>query len=80
MTNDDLSVVLVKRLTNGTLHDQNALQENMKYSGDKNPFTFQRCYDLDLRCSFIFYHYPFDHQHCNIEVRKYSLGWFGTAL
>ena len=68
MTNDDLSVVLVKRKAMGVASDASALQENMHYDGNLNPLTFQRHYDLNLRCGFDFEFFPFDHQLCSIEV------------
>lgn len=68
MTNDELSVVLVKRNNLSHPSDESALQENLYYDGNLNPFIFQRYYDLSLRCKLEFFHFPFDHQLCNIEV------------
>lgn len=73
MVNDKMSVVIVKKKSNGELKDKNELQENEIFGGDKNPLTFQSYYDLSLRCSYEFTYFPFDHQWCHITVSNNKL-------
>ena len=68
MVNDEMSVVMVMKESEGEPNDKNELQENVIFGGDRNPITFQRYYDLTLRCGFEFIHFPFDHQWCHITV------------
>ncbi len=44
------------------------------YNGTCNPFIFERIYDLDLGCVFQLENYPFDFQHCKIEVN--TMGFY----
>ena len=73
MANEEMSVVLVKRESEGEANDKNELQENEIFGGDKNPLTFQSYYDLTLRCSYEFIYFPFDHQSCHISVSSERL-------
>ena len=71
--NDQLSFLTVRREGNSTLNSDEELQENMIFDGATNAMVFQCYYDLNLRCKYEFYDYPFDHQKCEILVSMATL-------
>ena len=70
VTNDELSLLMVKQESDSKMYDENELQENEFYEGHSNPFIYQRYYDLNLRCNYEFSKYPFDQQNCSIIVSQ----------
>ena len=66
--NDADSVVKIKKEGLPLPRDHNDLQENELYSGSNNLLQLERNLDLNLRCHFEFFFFPFDHQSCSIMV------------
>ena len=68
LLNDDLSFLMVRQESQATLNSENEIIENQIYDGDLNPIVYEKSLDLNLRCNYEFYTYPFDLQCCNIQV------------
>jgi hypothetical protein len=71
IANDADSVAKIKKEGIPLPRDKNDLHENNLYSGSSNPVSLERNIDLNLRCNFDFFFYPFDHQSCSIMVKSF---------
>ncbi len=71
IANDADSVAKIKKEGIPLPRDKNDLHENKLYSGSSNPVSLERNIDLNLRCNFDFFFYPFDHQACSIMVKSF---------
>ena len=69
IVNDELSYLMVQLEGEPVRRDTiGTLQKNEVYDGAKNSLRYERYFDLDLRCNYIFDNYPFDQQNCSIDV------------
>ena len=69
IVNDDLSYLTVKlegKPERKTSKD--TLQKNEVFDGAANSLRYERYFDLNLRCNYVFENYPFDQQNCSITV------------
>jgi hypothetical protein len=65
---DTLSSVIVLRSGPSILSMPTEINEDEIYNGEINPFVYNRTYEMVLECNFELQNYPFDHQHCLINV------------
>ncbi len=49
------------------------IDENEIFSGERNPFVYNRTYELTLGCNFQLQNYPFDYQNCYIDVSCFRI-------
>jgi hypothetical protein len=66
--NEDLSVLTVRKEGNPENHFDFIKNEFEKFDGNKNPVIYENKYDMKLTCNLELHYYPFDDQHCFIEV------------
>ena len=65
---EDLSLIKIKRLGKPTSKFNFVLNEYMEFAGSENPLTFENSYELKLNCELELHFFPFDTQHCFINV------------
>jgi hypothetical protein len=70
---DALSSVIVQRIGPPTLSLTTEVNEDETFSGEMNPFVYNRTYEMTLECNFDLQNYPFDFQHCQIIVSNILL-------
>ena len=61
------------RYSSPTLNTNDQIQENEIFEGATNPFIYQRYFDLEVRCNYKFFDYPFDQQECQVSVSAAQL-------
>jgi hypothetical protein len=66
----DLSIVRIKRLGNPLKKFNFVLNEFEEYDGSESPLIFENSYELKLNCELDLHYFPFDTQHCFINVSK----------
>jgi hypothetical protein len=69
--NDDFSSLFIERKGTAKPNSMKQLMENQIYTGNTNPFIYQRVFELNFGCGFDLTRYPFDYQECLIEVIFY---------
>jgi hypothetical protein len=60
------------------LNTADQIQENEIFEGATNPFVYQRYFDLEVRCNYKFYNFPFDQQECQVIVSTSTVEIFFT--
>ncbi len=79
--NDDFSSLLIERKGTAKPNSMEQLMENQIYSGNTNPFIYQRVFELRFGCGFDLTRYPFDYQTCSINVMFYYKNpWLLTLI
>ena len=66
--NDDFAYLMVKRMKPAMVKDIEIVNEDEYFTGCSNPLVLTRLYDLELQCQFQLLYYPFDYQHCYVNV------------
>lgn len=66
---DKFCAVIVQKMGQPVQNSQLEIYENEIFYGENNPFVYNRTYELQLACMFELQKYPFDYQHCFIDVR-----------
>jgi hypothetical protein len=61
------------RYSSPTLNTNDQIQENEIFEGATNPFIYQHYFDLEVRCNYKFFDYPFDQQECQVIVSAAQL-------
>ena len=65
---DEFSSVVVSLVTKAVMNPLEEAFENEIFEGSKNPFRYNRTYELLFRCQFDLSWYPFDSHDCSIDV------------
>jgi hypothetical protein len=71
--NDALSSINVIMEGNPELNYNSELTIDEEFAGMFNPLIFSRSYEMKFGCDFVLHFYPFDTQHCFINVSKGAL-------
>ena len=65
---DGNTSLVVRKEANNTYNSLEDLEAAELFSGEENPFVYERSYSEDLECDFDLRSYPFDTQECFIEL------------
>jgi hypothetical protein len=68
---DTLASVFVQRIGSPIMSLPSEINEDEIFDGLINPFFYNRTYEMILECNSELQNYPFDHQHCQINVSKH---------
>ena len=66
--NDKKSRITIEKNGHHTLADVNENTNYFKYKGSENRLSISRIYDVNFLCEYDFSWYPFDKQHCYINI------------
>ena len=70
---EDLSMIKINRLGKAKSKFNFILNEYEEFAGSENPLVFENIYELKLNCELELHFFPFDTQHCLINVSKHDV-------
>lgn len=68
--NEPLSVFKVQQDGNPVKKFNFRINEYQEYKGSENPILYENIYEMSLTCEMELHFYPFDTQHCFIQVNE----------
>ena len=68
MEYDEHAYMVVLKETSGSPNDESFVHEGFVYHGSKNRLGYHRRFLITHSCKFVLTFYPFDTQHCTLEV------------
>ena len=66
--NDEKAFMTIKKLGKYIPENIEVLENRLLFKGSKNPLIYSRPYRVELNCIYNMAWYPFDIQHCKVEV------------